>query len=72
MTSAASKVKIILTPDQVSKALLVQNHVFSQQFTNRLFEVFDDSINWDAARALGEVGGSDIILTKRNHATVKV
>ena len=40
---------------------------------DRLIELFDDeSVSWDAARALGRIPGEDKILTKRNHAIIKV
>ena len=42
-------------------------------FTERLYEVFDDaSISWEAAKAIGEIPKADSILTKANHADVKV
>jgi len=56
----------------ISKALVVQNHPSSQQFTSRLFEVFNNDIGWIAARALGEIGGTDTVLTKRNHVNIKI
>lgn len=58
---------------QISKALLVQNHPDSIWFVDSLFNVLNDEhIGWDAARAIGEIGAADNILTKRNHAIVKV
>ena len=40
---------------------------------DRLFELFDDeSVSWDAARAVGRIPGVDKVLTKRNHAVLKV
>jgi len=58
---------------QISKAVLVRNHPDFTRIFERLFEVFDiEEISWDAARAIGELGGSDTILTKRNHAVIKV
>ena len=42
-------------------------------FAERLYEAFDDaSISWDAAKAIGEIPKADSILTKANHAEVKV
>jgi DNA repair/transcription protein MET18/MMS19 len=29
-------------------------------------------VGWDAARAIGQVGTADNVLTKRNHAVIKV
>jgi len=58
---------------QLSKALLVRNHPFATQFTDCLFEVFDDkNISWDAAKAIGKIGGTDAVLTKQNHAVIRV
>lgn len=43
------------------------------RFVDRLFEVLgDQQVGWYAARAIGEIGGSDKILTKRNHAKIRV
>jgi len=43
------------------------------RFVDCLFEVLDDqNVGWDAARAIGEIGGPDKILTKRNHANIKI
>ena len=40
---------------------------------DRLIELFDDeSVSWDAARAVGRIPGEDKVLTKRNHAIIKV
>lgn len=40
---------------------------------DRLIDLFDDeSVSWDAARAVGRIPGADKILTKRHHAVVKV
>jgi DNA repair/transcription protein MET18/MMS19 len=42
-------------------------------FAERLYEAFDDaSISWEAAKAIGEIPKADSILTKANHAEVKV
>ena len=43
-------------------------------FAERLYEAFDDdaSISWEAAKAIGETPKADSILTKANHAEVKV
>lgn len=42
-------------------------------FADRLYESFDDtSISWEAAKAIGEIPKADSILTKANHAEVKV
>lgn len=58
---------------QVSKALLVRNHALAPQFTDRFFQVFgEEAVSWDAARAVGEIVASDLILTKRNHSVIKV
>lgn len=58
---------------QISKALVVQSHKLAAKFTDRIFDIFDDAdISWDAAKAIGEVAGTDLILTRQNHAIVKV
>jgi len=42
-------------------------------FAERLYEAFDDeSISWEAAKAIGEIPKGDSILTKANHAEVKI
>ncbi|KAI0251711.1 ARM repeat-containing protein [Lactifluus subvellereus] len=57
----------------ISRSLLVRNHPRALPFANRLFELFDDTeVGWDAARAIGQVGTVDKVLTKRNHAVIKV
>ncbi|KAH9990918.1 ARM repeat-containing protein [Russula vinacea] len=57
----------------ISRALLVRNHPEALPFVNRLFELFDDTeVGWDAARAIGQAGTVDKVLTKRNHAVVKI
>jgi DNA repair/transcription protein MET18/MMS19 len=58
---------------QISRALLVRNHPRALPFVNRLFELFDDAeVGWNAARAIGQVGMVDKVLTKRHHAVIKV
>lgn len=38
-----------------------------------MFELFDDpQLDWDAARAIGKVVSRDNVLTKKNHAIVRV
>ncbi|EMD39279.1 hypothetical protein CERSUDRAFT_82017 [Gelatoporia subvermispora B] len=57
----------------VTKALLVRGDPLAMQHTDKLFELFNDTdVNWDAARALGFIVASDKILTKRNHAVIKM
>jgi DNA repair/transcription protein MET18/MMS19 len=52
---------------------LVRNHPQALPFVNRLFELFDDmDVGWDAARAIGQAGTADKVLTKSNHAVIKV
>ena len=58
---------------KVTRALLVRGHSLSASFVDKFFELFDDAeVSWDAARALGAIVSSDKILTKRNHAIIKV
>lgn len=42
-------------------------------FVERLFDLLKDKeIGWEAAKALGDIVSPDAILTKDNHANVKV
>ncbi|EAU90313.2 hypothetical protein CC1G_08995 [Coprinopsis cinerea okayama7 len=69
----ASRKRALLVWAWVSKALLVQNHTLAFQFSEKLFEVFgDSSINWDAAKAIGIIPGHDDVLTKPNHAVLRI
>ena len=36
------------------------------------FTLGDPNVGWDAARAIGQVGIVDNVLTKHNHAIIKV
>ncbi|KAJ3521011.1 hypothetical protein NMY22_g12497 [Coprinellus aureogranulatus] len=57
----------------VTKALLVRNHPRAIEFSQRLFTVFHDtSINWDAAKGVGLIPGHDDVLTKENHAVMRI
>ncbi|KAF8268710.1 ARM repeat-containing protein [Lactarius quietus] len=57
----------------ISRALLIRGHLQALSFVNKLFELFGDSaVGWDAARAIGKVGTVDNVLTKRNHAIIKI
>ncbi|KZT25249.1 ARM repeat-containing protein [Neolentinus lepideus HHB14362 ss-1] len=57
----------------VTKALTTKGHAASEAFVDRLFEVFDDTdINWDAAKAIGDIVASDDILTKKKHAAIRI
>ncbi|THU86243.1 ARM repeat-containing protein [Dendrothele bispora CBS 962.96] len=57
----------------ISKALVVSNHTMSSSYTERLFEVFsDESINWVAAKGFGDIVSTNDILTKQNHAIIKL
>ena len=51
----------------------MRGHALAQKFADRLFDLFGDvSVSWDAARAIGEIARQDKILTKKNHAVIKV
>lgn len=51
----------------------MRGHALSSSFTDKLFELFEDpDVSWDAARALGSIVASDKVMTKRNHAVIKV
>ena len=42
-------------------------------FVDRLFGLFEDEeVSWDAARAVGQIVAADPILTKKNHAVIRV
>lgn len=42
-------------------------------FSERLYSAFGDrDIGWEAAKAIGEIASSDTVLTKANHAEIKV
>ncbi|KAF8967720.1 ARM repeat-containing protein [Flammula alnicola] len=57
----------------MAKALLVRRHPLAVNFAERLYDVFgDEAIGWEAAKAVGEIPSPDIILTKANHAEVKI
>ncbi|CDO69761.1 hypothetical protein BN946_scf184766.g6 [Trametes cinnabarina] len=63
----------IATVTWLSKALLLRSHPGAMTNVERLFELFDDdSVSWDAARAVGRIPGPDKVLTKRNHAVIKI
>ncbi|KAI0773303.1 ARM repeat-containing protein [Trametes elegans] len=63
----------ITTFTWLTKALLVRGHAAATSNVDRLFELFDDeNVNWDAARAIGRIPGPDRILTKKNHAIIKI
>ena len=58
---------------QLTKALLVRGHARAMQNVDRLFELFDDEhVSWDAARAVGKIPATDKVLTKKNHAILRV
>jgi DNA repair/transcription protein MET18/MMS19 len=58
---------------QTSKALLVRKHPLAMTFAERLYGLLKDKeIGWEGAKALGDIVDSDAILTKDNHANVKV
>jgi hypothetical protein len=43
------------------------------RFVDRLFEILGDNhVGWNAARGIGEICSADTVLTKRNHARIKV
>ncbi|KAK0188708.1 ARM repeat-containing protein [Armillaria mellea] len=55
------------------KALLVQSHPLTLDFADRLFGVFgDESIGGDAAKAIGQVVEPGDVLSKSNHAVIKI
>ena len=57
----------------MTKALLARGDSLAQTFVDRLFTLFDDvEVGWDAARAVGDVVNQDKLLTKKNHAVIRV
>ncbi|PBK72546.1 ARM repeat-containing protein [Armillaria solidipes] len=57
----------------ICKALLVQSHPLTLDFADRLFGVFgDESIGWDAAKAIGQVVEPGDVLSKSKHAVIKI
>ncbi|KAK0239096.1 ARM repeat-containing protein [Armillaria nabsnona] len=57
----------------ICKALLVQSHPLTLDLAERLFGVFgDESIGWDAAKAIGQVVEPGDVLSKSNHAVIKI
>ncbi|KAF8825853.1 hypothetical protein HHX47_DHR6000662 [Lentinula edodes] len=61
------------SPLNISKALLVCNHAQASQFADVMFLLFDDEdIKWNAAKSFGDIVLTDTILTKQNHASIKM
>ncbi|CAL1714198.1 unnamed protein product [Somion occarium] len=57
----------------IAKALLIRRHSTAMSYAERLFVLFDDTeVSWDAARAIGQIVRADKVLTKRNHAVIKI
>ncbi|KAL5531709.1 hypothetical protein ACEPAG_4586 [Sanghuangporus baumii] len=58
----------------IGKALILLNSPSLVNFIDSLFSVFGDrDVGWDAARAVGEIArGGDDVLTKSNHATIRI
>ncbi|TRM60732.1 RNAPII transcription regulator C-terminal-domain-containing protein [Schizophyllum amplum] len=57
----------------ICRALLVRNHAGAAELVNKLFGLFDDStVSWDAAKVIGQIGRADTVLTKRNHAVIRI
>ncbi|GBE89610.1 MMS19 nucleotide excision repair [Sparassis crispa] len=71
--SAERRRQAILVWSWMTKALLMRGHPSAMRNTDRLFELFGDTeIHWDAAKAIGKIVGADKVLTRRNHAVVKI
>ncbi|KAJ4492562.1 ARM repeat-containing protein [Lentinula edodes] len=72
-TSAESRNRAIRPWVWISKALLVCNHAQASQFADVIFLLFDDEdIKWNAAKSFGDIVRTDTILTKQNHASIKM
>jgi DNA repair/transcription protein MET18/MMS19 len=58
---------------QITRALLIRNHVDATIQVEMLFTLFDDQdLAWDVARAVGQIATVEDVLTKRNHAVLRV
>ncbi|PPQ62900.1 hypothetical protein CVT24_006298 [Panaeolus cyanescens] len=58
---------------KISKALLVRKHPLAMSYAQRLFDLSgDEQIGWDAARSIGDLVVSDPVLSKANHADIKI
>ncbi|KAI0079355.1 ARM repeat-containing protein [Panus rudis PR-1116 ss-1] len=65
--------KALVAWSWISKALLVRGHSNALSYVDKLFTLFDDStVSWDAARAIGKVVSTDKVLTKKNHAVIRI
>ncbi|OJA09726.1 hypothetical protein AZE42_08802 [Rhizopogon vesiculosus] len=63
----------LISHSQITRALIVRSHSSAHAFIDHLFELLDDNtVDWDAARALGLLASEDPVLTKRNAAVLKV
>ncbi|KAL5536863.1 hypothetical protein ACEPAF_686 [Sanghuangporus sanghuang] len=58
----------------IGKALILLNSPSLVNLIDSLFSVFGDrDVGWDAARTVGEIAsGGDDVLTKSNHATIRI
>ncbi|TFY77934.1 hypothetical protein EWM64_g6077 [Hericium alpestre] len=57
----------------IVKGLLLRSHPRALPLAQQLFDLFDDvNVSWDAARAVGQVVAADKVLTKPNHAVIKI
>ncbi|KAJ3902626.1 ARM repeat-containing protein [Lentinula edodes] len=71
--SAESRNRAIRPWVWISKALLVCNHAQASQFADVMFLLFDDEdIKWNVAKSFGDIVRTDTILTKQNHASIKM
>ena len=58
---------------KLTKALLVRGYPRAMAHVDRLFGLFqDEDVGWDAARSVGRMPGAGKVLTKRNHAILRV
>jgi DNA repair/transcription protein MET18/MMS19 len=59
----------------VARALVVRNHKSAITYAERLFTLFGDTnadVVAEAARAVGEIPAANTVLTKANHAVIRV
>jgi DNA repair/transcription protein MET18/MMS19 len=74
-TSPSARRSAIRAWARISKALVVRNYKPAVSYAERLFILFGDAheeIAAEAARAIGEVPATSEVLSKANHAIIRV
>jgi DNA repair/transcription protein MET18/MMS19 len=60
---------------RVANALIARNHKTALSYAERLFTLFGDAdadVVAEAARAIGDIPATNVVLTKANHAVIRV